>query len=295
MKNLIVYLCLVFSASAFAGKEIDETLEVRPGGKISIDVMRGDVQIETWDKSKIRVKGELDDATKKFIFEVDGDDAEIKVKVDDGFFNRNWSSDGSDLTIYIPESSSVDAGGVSTDFDVDGVQGGITINSVSGDIDAQNITKSLNIESVSGDIDISDSWGKMRLASVSGDVKTDGKAKHYNVSTVSGNIEASIGLSELVDLVSVSGDLDVEFDLEDEGRVEAGTVSGDVTLMFENEKINASFDINTGPGGDIRNEISDDAVAKSKFIGSENIKFKIGSGSARVDVETMSGTIKITD
>ena len=294
MKNLVVYLCLVFSVSAYAGKQIDETLDLRPGGKISIDVMRGDVQIETWDKAKVRVKGELDDATKKFIFEVDGDDAEIKVKVNDGFFNRNWSSDGSDLTIYIPESSSVEAGGVSTDFDIDGVQGGITVNSVSGDIDAQNIARSINIDSVSGDIDVSDSEGKMRLVSVSGDVKTDGKAKHYDVSTVSGDIEASIGLSELIDLVSVSGDLDIQFDLEDEGRLEAGTVSGDVTLSFGNNEINASFDINTGPGGDIRNELSDDVVAKSKFIGSENIKFKIGNGSARVDVETMSGTIKIT-
>jgi DUF4097 and DUF4098 domain-containing protein YvlB len=294
MKNLVVYLCLVFSASAYAGKEIDETLDVRPGGKITIDVMRGDVQIETWNKSKVRVKGELDDATKKFIFEVDGDDADIKVKVDDGFFNRNWSSDGSDLTIYIPESSSVEAGGISTDFDVDGVQGGITVHSVSGDIDAQNIAKSINIESVSGEIDVSDSDGKMRLVSVSGDVKTDGKAKHYDVSTISGDIEASIGLSELIDLVSVSGDLNIQFDLEDEGRLEAGTVSGDVILRFGNKEINASFDINTGPGGDIRNELSDDVVAKSKFIGSENIRFKIGDGGARVDVETMSGTIEIT-
>ena len=293
MKYLIICLGLVISTSAFAGKEVDETLDLRPGGKISIDIMRGDVQIETWDESKIRVKGELDDAAKKFIFEADGDDAQIKVKVDDGFFNRNWSSDGSDLTIYIPESSSVDAGGVSTDFDVDGVQGGITINSVSGSIDAQNIAKSLNIESVSGDIEVSDSWGKMRLVSVSGDVKTDGKAKHFDVSTVSGDIDARIGLSELIDLASVSGDLEIQFDLEDDGRLEAGTVSGDVTLSFGDEDINASFDINTGPGGDIRNEISDDTVARSKFIGSENIKFKVGKGSARVDVETMSGTIEI--
>ena len=294
MKDLIVYLCLVFSVTAYAGRQIDETLDVRPGGKISIDVMRGDVQIETWDKSKVSVIGELDDATKKFIFEVDGDDAEIKVKVDDGFFNRNWSSDGSDLTIYIPESSSVEAGGISTDFDVDGVQGGITVNSVSGDIDAQNIARSINIESVSGDIDVSDSDARMRLVSVSGDVTTNGNAEHYDVSTISGNIEASVGLSELIDLVSVSGDVDIQFDLENEGRIEAGTVSGDITLSFGRKEINASFDINTGPGGNIRNELSDDAVAKSKFIGSENIKFKLGNGSARVDVETMSGTIEIT-
>jgi hypothetical protein len=294
MKNLVAYLCLVFSVSAYAGKEIDQTLDVRPGGKITIDVMRGDVQIETWNKSKVLVKGELDDATKTFIFEVDGDDVDIKVKVDDGFFNRNWSSDGSDLTIYIPESSSVEAGGVSTDFDIDGVQGGITVHSFSGDIDAQNIAKSINIESVSGEIDVSDSAGKMQLVSVSGDIKTDGKAKHYDVSTITGDIEASIGLSELIDLVSVSGDLDIQFDLEDEGRLEASTVSGDVTLSFGNKEINASFDINTGPGGDIRNELSDDDVAQSKFIGSENIKFKIGNGGARVDVETMSGTIEIT-
>jgi DUF4097 and DUF4098 domain-containing protein YvlB len=283
MKYLIVIITFAFSISAFAGKKVDETLSIGPGGKISIDVVRGDVQVETWDKSAVRVTGELDDATKKFIFDANGDDAKIKVEIDDGFFKHNWGSGGSDLTVYIPESSSLEAAGVSTDYDVDGVEGGVTINTVSGDIDAQDIFKS------------ADSSGKMKLASVSGDVEINGKAQHFDVNTVSGDIDAVIGLSELIDLASVSGDLDIEFELADDGRVDASTVSGDINLKFGNRKVNARFDLNTGPGGDIRNEITDDRPDTSSFIGSESIKFNSGNGSAVVEVETMSGSIKLSN
>lgn len=295
MKVLIILITIAFTTSAFAGKKIDETLSVGPGGKISIDVVRGDVQVETWDKSAVRVTGELDDATKKFIFEADENDAHIKVKIDDSFFKHNWGSGGSDLTVYIPESSSLEASGVSTDYDIDGIQGGVTLGSVSGDIDAQNISKKIDLNSVSGDIKISDSSGKMTVESVSGDVEVDGKAQHFDVHSVSGDIEADIGFTELVDLASVSGDINLLFELSDDGRVDASTVSGDIHLTFGNNKINAQFDLNTGPGGDIVNRITKDRPDTSSFIGSESIRFKSGNGSAVVEVETMSGSIEISN
>jgi len=294
MKYLITLISLaVFSSPAMARKSVDETLSVNPNSKVSISVIRGDVDIQSWDKSEVRVSGDLDGATKKFIFETDGDDTEIKVELDDGFFDRSWNSKDSDLTVYMPASCSLEAGGVSTDYDVEGIEGGISVNTVSGDIDADEIAKSLDLESVSGDISVTDSWGKMKLSSVSGDIRTDGKAEHFDVNTVSGDIEASIGLTELLDLASVSGDLDIKFELSDDGRVDAGTVSGDVTLIFGNDKVNARFDINTGPGGDIRNKITDDRSDET-FIGSENIRFKSGNGNARIEIETMSGTIEVS-
>ena len=292
MRSLLFITFFVLSAPAFSGEKVDRTIDADPTGEVQIDIMRGDVDIKTWDKPEVHVEGQLDDAAREFIFKRSGDKVLIKVEIDDGFFNKNWSSDDTDITVRIPENSSLESTGVSTDFDINGVKGGVTVNSVSGDIDVDEVFEELDIETVSGDIRVTDSEGKMQLATVSGDIEAYGAAVFFDATTVSGDLEAEIGQADLVDLSSVSGDLELDFKLADDGRVDAKTVSGDINLTFDNKTVNARFDIDTGPGGDIKNEITDDK-ADSSFIGSENVKFKSGNGKGSVELETMSGTIEV--
>jgi len=292
MRYLLFISLLFANSSAFSGETIDRTLDADPNGEIHIDIIRGDVDIKTWNKSQVHVEGSLDDASEEFIFKRSGNKTLIKVEIDHGFFSKNWNSDETDITIHIPADSSLHSTGVSTDFDITGVKGGINANSVSGDIDVDEALQEIDIETVSGDVSITDSEGKMQLATVSGDIQAFSNAIHFDATTVSGDVEAEIGLSDLIDLSSVSGDLDMDFELADGGRVDARTVSGDITLSFDNKVVNARFDINTGPGGDIKNSITKDK-AESSFIGSENVRFKSGNGDGAVELETMSGTIEI--
>lgn len=291
-KLLVLLAAILISSSVLAGKNVDERLSVNPDGKVRVSIIRGDVEIEGWDQDEVHVSGELDDSTKKFIFETDGDETEIKVELDDGFFNKRWSSDDTELTIRVPKQSTLIAGGVSADFKVDGIEGGVELNSVSGDISLSNSSDNIGMESVSGDISVTNSWGKMKISTVSGDIDTDGKASFFDAQSVSGDIEATIGKSEILELTSVSGDIDINFELMEDGRVDAETVSGDITLEFDNDEVHARFDIDTGPGGDIRNSITADKP-DSSFIGAEEIRFKSGKGTGRVEITTMSGTIKL--
>ena len=292
MRLLLFITFLFFSFSAYSGEKIDRTLDADPDGEVHIDIMRGDVDVKTWNKSAVKVEGRLDDATKEFIFKRVGDKILIKVKIDGGFFNKNWNSDDTEITVYVPRDSALESAGVSTDFDIAGVQGGVNVNSVSGDIDVDEAIGEIDVETVSGDVRVTDSEGTMELASVSGDIEAFGTATRFDATTVSGDVKAKIGLTDLIDLSSVSGDLDINFELAKGGRIEARTVSGDITLIFGNKPVNARFDIDTGPGGDIKNSITDDK-AESSFIGSENVRFKSGNGKGSVELETMSGTITI--
>jgi DUF4097 and DUF4098 domain-containing protein YvlB len=298
MRHLSIATALMLAAitptNSNAGEEIDKTLKVQAAGEIHISVVRGEIEIESWDKAEVRVSGELDEATEEFIFETSGDRTVIKVEIDDGFFNKNWNADDTELTIYVPKESSIEADGVSTDFEITGVMGGLSTNSVSGDITVEGIQKSLDLQSVSGDIRIHKSQGKMQLASVSGDIDAIGKAHHFDATTVSGDVNADIGLADFVNLSTVSGDIEIHFSLAEDGSVNAGTVSGDQTLIFGDGTINAKFDINTGPGGDISNSITEHR-SDSSFIGSEKIKFKSGNGNGSIELDTMSGSIRITD
>lgn len=291
MRYLILSLLIAISAPAIA-KKVDETLAVERAGKVGISVVRGDVDVMTWKKSEVRVVGELDDAVRKFIFETDKGETRIKVELDDGFFHKGWSSEDTDLDIFVPQDSEVETDGVSVDYKIIGVKGGLRANTVSGDLDISEIEKELDLQTVSGDIRVMDSSGRMKLSSVSGDIDTDGDAEFFDATTVSGDVEASIGRTGVLELSSVSGDLEIKFELADDGRVDAETVSGDVSLEFGNSVVNARFKIDTGPGGDIRNRITDDRSDES-FIGSEKIKFESGNGDGTVEISTMSGTIEV--
>ena len=285
---------LVYSGLIYAGEKIDKTLKVDANGLLDISLVRTSVDIKTWDKSEVHVVGELDDAVKKFIFETSGSKTIIDVEVDDKSNGYSWSSgDDYDLTVYMPVKSSLIAGGVSSDVTLEGLRNNADISSVSGDVDISDvIAEQIEAETVSGDISISDSTGIMKINSVSGDIETTGNAPRFTVQTVSGDIEANTGETELIDFTSVSGDIEINFVLAPNGHIEADTVSGDINLNFGNEIVNARFDIDTGPGGDIDNNITRDKP-ESSFIGSEDIKFTSGNGKATVDLNTMSGHIQL--
>ncbi len=285
-------LLTTLAPQVLAGKEVSETLDVASGGKVRISIVRGDIEIKGWDKDQVHLEGELDDATEEFIFRSEGDETLIEVEIDEGFWDKKWNSSETDLVIHVPSNSRVIANVVSTNLDVAAIEGGVELNAVSGDIDVDEVSEKVNIETVSGDIRIENSWGKMKASTISGDIDTDGKAVYFDAQSVSGDIEAVIGQSEIVQITSVSGDIELKFELLEDGRVDAETVSGDVDLMFENDEVNARFEINTGPGGDIRNSITKDRP-ESSFIGAEEISFKSGDGSATVEVSTMSGTVSL--
>lgn len=289
---LATALLALTTSPVFAERSVSETLDVAADGKVRVSVVRGEVEVHGWDKSQVRVEGQLDDATEEFIFKTNGKDTQIKVEIDDDYWDKKWNTSETDLVIHVPTQSRLIANGVSTDIEVNKIEGGVELNSVSGEVKVDQASEKVNVETVSGDVRITNSWGKMNVSSVSGDIDTDGKAVYFDAQSVSGDIEAMIGESEIVELTSVSGDIELNFELMDDGRVDAETVSGDIDLRFDNETVNALFEINTGPGGDIRNDLTKDKP-ESSFIGAEEIQFKSGDGSATVEISTMSGTVSL--
>ena len=292
MKYLLSSLLLLFSTSIIANQSINQTLAADKQGNVKIRVVSTDLEVVAWEKAEVRVVGELDDDIEEFIFEKSGNSILIEVRPENNSSHHWGGYDNAHLTIHVPSGSSVQSTAVSSDFTAIGVHGGLDATTVSGDIELSDITNGVEAESVSGDIELAKGGGKMKLTSVSGDITAVGKAQQFVVQTVSGDIEASIGKSDFVDLNSVSGDIEISFELAKDGRVDGSTVSGDIVLNFQNKTVNARFDLDTGPGGDIENSITRDRP-DSSFIGSEEISFSSGNGDGSVELNTMSGTIEL--
>ena len=128
-----------------------------------------------------------------------------------------------------------------------------------------------SVETVNGNVSIGGVSGKVDAESVNGDLDISDLAGDVGLSTVNGSIDA--GFTRL----------------EGEQRVKIETVNGRVTV---NLPANADVDINADTlNGGIN--ASDFGLETDKgFVGSD-LNGKIGSGGARLNINTVNGAIKI--
>ena len=288
-------LLLVPAIAQANNQKIDESLKAAEGGQLRFKIVDGDVDFKHWDKQTIRVVGELGDNNQQLVFFNDGTETVIKIETEKGYYNRShngWSGSDTKLEVFMPADTKLFAQGTSGDFSINGLTNGVKVKNVSGDISIFNSQLSIEAYSSSGDIRLENCQGEIHVEAVSGDVDAVVNANRFEVSTISGDLMASIGNAERVEVSSVSGDIELELALADSGTVEGSTVSGDIELVFNQRTLNAHFDLTTGPGGDIDNGLTADRP-KESWVQAEILEFKVGKGSALVELETVSGTIEV--
>lgn len=301
---------IVFFPSAFAGEKVDKSLPASGISAVSIENVRGKIDIVGTNGSDISVKGELDDEVERFIFEPSGNLMKIHVELPRSIHNE-WHDKGTHLTIHLPQKMQVSFQGVSTDFTVNNITKAVEGRSVSGDIIARDLSTKVELESVSGDIKTQNLSGKVGLATVSGsiedknsqgqlsmkavsgDIETVSTASEVMFSVVSGELEFKLDKIDDLSIKSVSGDVEGKAHLNPEGRIKIAGVSSDIDLQLQKD-VQARFKLGTSAGGKIVNTLSSDRPKKDKYGPSSKLKFSTGNGSAAVKASLVSGEIKIS-
>ena len=148
----------------------------------------------------------------------------------------------------------------------------------------------LKIGTVSGDLAAADLEGELELSSVSGDVRLDGgRGPRIELETVSGDVELLDVRAREVSGNTVSGEVTFRGPVLDDGAYDFSTTSGNISLGLP-ERPNATLSAATFSG-----RFSSD-LATTQPTGRRRHRYSAtwGSGSARLDVESLSGNIRIT-
>ena len=293
MKRVVSNAASVAVALAFANiataDEIQETMDASPDSYIEISNTAGDIEVEGWSRDQIEVTGELGRGVEDLIFERDGDQVTIKVKVP----RRNSSQISSDLYIKAPEGSSLNVHGVSADINVSGIRGEMTLATVSGDVDAEVYAEDVEISSVSGDVELQGDDEDMRtnVHSVSGDVDVQNLSGEIEAGSVSGDLAIVDGSFDRAMLNTTNGDLVFRGELRDGGRMEMETINGEVDIEFSGD-VSAKFDISTF-NGRIRNCFGPKPERTSKYTPGYEVNFTEGDGDGRVSINTLNGGVRV--
>src|SRR5712691_6505407 len=184
---------------------------------------------------------------------VDASDQVVRVKTEAG---RRGPSQ-IDYAVTVPAWMALNLSGVYTDIKVDGAQNEITAETVQGEITVLGGAGNVSLKSVMGAVTLEKARGRIDLSSVNEEIRA---------TEVSGDLTAD----------TVNGD-----------RYRFGTDDGDVLVSLP-ERANVSVSVSTFNG-----DFS--ACFPVHFTGKTNHRFNftIGSGSARLELESFGGDIKI--
>jgi len=128
-----------------------------------------------------------------------------------------------------------------------------------------------SVETVNGGVNISGVSGKVVAESVNGDLEISDLAGDVDLSTVNGGIDAGFAM------------------LGEQQRVKVETVNGRVTVYLPAD---ASVEVNADTLNGGINATDFGLETDKGFVGSD-LNGKIGSGSARLNIDTVNGAIKI--
>ena len=263
------------------GSRIDTTLAIAPGGTIDLNLVSGTIVVTGSDSRQARIVAvsergslRLEQTTNRIVLRAE------RI--------RGRSGD-TEYRVSVPAGVRVLMASTSGDLSARGTRGDVEATTMSGDVLIADVTGNVSSETLSGDVDITGITGNVRVQSVSGDVAIQRASGNVEVESVSGEIALRSITSKAVRGVTVSGEIDFDGSISADGRYELRSHSGDVRVGLP-AGVNALVGVSTF-SGEIDSDFPLTLEPGQRRSHGRQFEFRIGSGGARIDLESFSGDI----
>ncbi len=276
---------LVAVLAAAPALQQDTTVQVDPRGRLRMEGVHGDVVIHTWDRPQLKVH--VSDAENARVrISAGGPAVTVGLEPASGFWTgRNQPGD---FELTVPATMSLAVSGPSGDVRIDGTQGEVTVETASGDVQLRGGTGIVSIRTVSGDIAVGEARGRTEVHATSGDVRLTDVAGDVVAETVNGDVTLQRIDATSVQASTVSGDVHYDGTVKEGGRYTLTSHNGDITFALP-AGAGAIIGVNTF-SGDFNTDIP---VQLTEQRQGRRFSFTLGSGGARVELQSFSGDIHL--
>lgn len=271
-------LLATVAALAMLAQSGDTTLTARRGDRLEAENHNGNITVRTWARSEValRVSGSRRSVT------LDRSGGTIAVELD--WEHGNPGTVSYELTV--PTWMPLELSGVNTDIAVTGIRAPISAETVNGSIVVEGGTGTISLASVEGSVTLTGADGRISVESVNEDVIVRRSRGEVAGESVNGIVMIDAD-SRRVSAETVNGDITFSGPVQDGGTYSFSTHNGSVVLGMQ-EGTNASVSVSTFQG-----ELLADFPVTIRGSRERGFSFTIGSGSARVEVESFQGTIRL--
>ena len=258
----------------------DTTVAVQSGTRLDVNNFGGEIVVRTWNQNNVRVRASHSNRSK---VEVSTSSSTVMVRTS----GRRGPPSIVELEITVPTWMGMTLGGVYTDITVEGAGGSVTAESVQGDIAVTGGTGNIALKSVEGGVTLTKTRGRIDVNSVQGDIEITDAAGDITVESVDGDISLVRIDATNVEVNTVDGSVIYDGAIKDGGSYRLSTHDGDVSVGIPT---NANVTVSVATfDGDFDSSFPVDVTRAGKH----RFSFTIGRGSARLELETFDGDIKL--
>ena len=263
-------------------RQSDTTFAVPAGASLSVNNFGGGITVHGWSENRVKVHGETG---RRGRVEVSLVGSTVVVKTG----SREGAPSVIDLDITVPQAMALTLSGTYADITVDGVQGAISAETVNGEVNVRGGKGIVTLHSIQGSVTLADASGRIEVNSVNEDVALSNITGEIKVETTNGEVMLTGIKSSSVDAGTINGDVLYEGTVTDGGSYSLGSHNGDITVSVP-EGTNVTITAATA-NGDIDSSFPLPMVPSP--TGKHRKTFKIGSGSARMELESFQGDIEL--
>ncbi len=261
-------------------QDTDTSFAVRQGQRLELSDFGGDVTIKAWRQNSIRVKASHSSHDRVSV-SMDGSTVTISASSRHGPATIDY-----ELTVptWMPLSIS---GTPSAEVSIEGTEAEVTVETVEGAVHVVGGSGNVSLRSVEGEVSIEGARGHIELNSVDGAITVKDCSGDISAETVDGEITMSGIESSDVDASTVDGSVEYDGTIRDNGRYHFESHDGDVSVSVP-ERANVTVSVATFSGDfDACFPLQLKDKTKHRFT------FTLGTGSARLELESFDGDIKL--
>jgi DUF4097 and DUF4098 domain-containing protein YvlB len=273
-----VLLPLALAATVLA-PDFDTTFAVQRGQRLELSTHSGDIVVHTWSRNAVRVQATGEQHSR---LQVDQSSRVVSIHSIGGH-----GPDNTDYELTIPAWMGLRLSGVTSTIRVDGVQATVSAETVEGDVTVTGGTGLVSLRSVQGNVALSGASGKIDVNSVNSDVSAHDVSGELQAQTVNGDVKLTGVQSDNVEATTVNGEIVYDGTIRANGRYRLSTHAGDLTVTVP-EGTGALVSISSFQG-DFESSFP---VTITERHG-KRFDFTLGNGSARLDLESFSGTVRL--
>lgn len=267
-------------ASAMALQGPDTTFTVSQGDRLRVSVHQGSIEVSTWARNAVRIQSDMDMDEERLSVERSGGTITVEPEA------RNGPSEAS-LSLTVPAWMALSLDAVDGDISVRGAAATVSAETVHGDVEVTGGKGNVSLTSVDGTVTLTGASGSMSLSSVNDDITVRDAAGPVSASAVNGGIALSNVQSDNVSVESVNGDVSFGGPIQSGGRYSLSTHNGDVVIGVQ-QGASATVAVRTYSG-----DLETDFPVSVQRTRERKISFVLGSGSARLELESFQGTIHL--
>jgi hypothetical protein len=260
--------------------QTDTTFAVPAGASLSVNNFGGAIIVRGWTQNSVKVHAEH---SRRGRIEVSIVGSTVTVKT-----GSRGAPTVVDMEITVPQAMALNLGGTYAEITVEGVTGPIRAETVDGEINVRGGRGNITLSSVQGSVTLADASGRIELTSVNEDIDVDNVTGEIKIEATNGEVTMSRIRSSSVEAATINGDVVYDGTINDGGSYSFTSHNGDITVTIP-EKANVTITGATA-NGDIDASFP---LPLTSTAGKRRWNFKLGTGSARLEVESFQGDIEL--